>query len=370
MDQETKRNLLLYCLGAKVDETGVARLKQLSDSDWEGLVQQPSNRRIIPLLYHRLKTDDTNHVPARIASALERIYFENTLINTRRYHELSKMLEVMADNDIPIIVLKGAALAELIYRNITLRPMADIDLVVKGEDIWRLDKALLQSGYENKTPPLRSKRHARWARHMSYVKSRTMIQAHPRLAELPRLDPWAKAAPVAIASANTFILGSEDFLLHLCTHLGYHIQAGNVSPIWWYDIVELLKHYQGDVNWEYVMQTARENRVEEIIYGILYEISEWTDGYIPTDVLEKLEGSDTGSRKPDDSFLYLSDIPTARNKIHHILRATIPSRGFIIHEYSVKRPGLVYFYYPIHLYAIAGKIGRTIRNLWKTKVRS
>jgi hypothetical protein len=59
----------------------------------------------------------------------------SALRNMRRCHELSKVLRILQNDGIPVIVLKGAALAEVVYGNIALRSMSDVDLLVKKGSI-------------------------------------------------------------------------------------------------------------------------------------------------------------------------------------------------------------------------------------------
>jgi len=81
---------------------------------------------------------------------LKQSYLRNSLRNTKIYYELTKIINNANDNNIPIIVLKGAALAGSLYPSIALRLMQDIDLFVKIEDIPKIDDLLIQLGWINK----------------------------------------------------------------------------------------------------------------------------------------------------------------------------------------------------------------------------
>jgi len=50
--------------------------------------------------------------------------------DARNYAELGQLLRSLKDRGVEVIVLKGAALAETVWKNIALRPMADMDLLV------------------------------------------------------------------------------------------------------------------------------------------------------------------------------------------------------------------------------------------------
>jgi hypothetical protein len=66
------------------------------------------------------------------------------------YQELQTVLKTFKFRaaGIDVIVLKGAFLAELVYRNIGLRAIGDIDLLVKKEDLGKVKRVLIQLGYQ------------------------------------------------------------------------------------------------------------------------------------------------------------------------------------------------------------------------------
>ena len=49
----------------------------------------------------------------------------------------------------PVIVLKGAALLSSVYEDFGLRMLGDVDILVKPEDVPKIDKILSQLGYQS-----------------------------------------------------------------------------------------------------------------------------------------------------------------------------------------------------------------------------
>jgi len=378
MDQKAKGELLLYCLNMGVDETKTSRFEQLSNSDWDEFVEQSDSHGIAPLLYHRFMTTGAiAHIPNSVMLGLQRLYRDNAWRNTQLYNEASKVLRILQNAGIPVIVLKGAALAEIIYHSIALRPMIDVDILVKAEDMLRTDEVLTQSGYKSNIATFFSKRYIMWRRHVHYSDEAKQFCAeiHPGISDLPDLDYWKNASHAKIASTDTLILGAEDFLLHLCVHVDVHIcLSGSAELIRWYDIAELLKHYEKDLNWDYVIRIAKEKKVEGVIHSILHVINEWFNGNVPVDILDQLRENGTAipindmpytvkeltsKKKSHDSrtllpsLLFIPRIPSIHNKIYHIFRIIFPCREFMMQHYSVVRPKCVYFYYPIRIGELA-----------------
>ena len=55
---------------------------------------------------------------------------------------------------VPVLVLKGAALAQLVYADPRLRPMRDVDLLIRGGDARRAVQALARCGFGRSSAPL------------------------------------------------------------------------------------------------------------------------------------------------------------------------------------------------------------------------
>jgi len=376
MNQEAKGIALLHCLGMQTDETRAVRLEQLSSSDWDEVIQLSLKHGVAPLLYHRFRMN--THIPAEAMQKLRKIYLHNVVRNTRLYAELSKVFRALKSKDIPIVILKGAALAEVIYQNIALRPMADIDLLAKGKDMWGADEVLLQLGYKSNTKILYSKRHIKWVRHITYTNVSSYLELHPGISELSSIDLWANVSPAKIASTDVFILGLEDFLLHLCTHMNTHFLKGETQLIWWCDIAKMLERYGKELDWDYVIRIAGKQKVEGIIYRILHATNRLFDGRIPMDVLRRLKSDDavlsindilypTGElmkrKKSREINAFLSrtwKLRSVNDKFCYVFRSVFPCKNYMIYRYSITRPICVYYYY---LVRVCIGVRKTIKSI-------
>ena len=354
--------MLLYCLGISPTEMSASRIEQLSTEQWNEIIKLADRHYVLPLLYHRLKIHNPDiTIPASVEQELRESYLDSSWKNIRRYHELAKVLQILQNEGIPVILLKGAALATLVYQDIALRPMCDVDLLVKGEDIWQTGKILLQLGYGDFSL-LSSKRYSQYTKHTTHASGRACIEVHPKIYELPHLDPWINASPAAAVSTdNTFILGVEDFLLHLCLHLDDHYRGGRHRLIWWYDIAEILNFYREVINWSYVIRVAREHQVGEDIHRVLYMVDESFHADVPAEVFSQLGNGcatvsindvlNSGKTQDRDTYTIssfrstISGIPSIHGKIYYIFRKIFPRREYMrCHPVThSNRAGLHYF---------------------------
>lgn len=112
---------MLHCARTRMNEaTQHEVIRLLNDGiDWDYIVRSSTRHGISPLLYR----------------------------NLRIYNELSKVLKAFTDAGIDVIVLKGAVLAETVYKNVGLRVIGDVDMLVKKDDLSIAKKELALLGY-------------------------------------------------------------------------------------------------------------------------------------------------------------------------------------------------------------------------------
>ncbi len=99
----------------------------------------------------------------------------------RVMHGQSQMLELLEENDISCVILKGAA-AAVYYPNPSLRTMGDVDFLVKRSDFERTAALLEENGYtlsHEKNPDMH---------HYGYQKDRISFELHKRLAVIRESD--------------------------------------------------------------------------------------------------------------------------------------------------------------------------------------
>jgi Uncharacterised nucleotidyltransferase len=99
---------------------------------WVGLIDldgefENDTFRLLPLMYDNLRRHGVSHP---LMARLKGIYRQTWYKNNKLFNALTPVLEALHDAGIPVLLLKGVPLVEQYYRNIALRPMADIDVLV------------------------------------------------------------------------------------------------------------------------------------------------------------------------------------------------------------------------------------------------
>lgn len=220
---------------------------------WERLAATARDHRVAPLVHQsldRLSVEAPLPPAARRAADICRALYEQNLArNAEVFDELSRLLDALRRASIPTIALKGAAMAPLLFGDVALRPMYDLDLLVPVEARDRAVGYLSALGYAiDPGAPADLRARARrsgllprdagpldatqtaavYARHHFHYYLRRPQQSFPVEIHwhvtkpgvgLDIQDFWAAAQPVTIHGVETFALRPEHLLVHLCVHL-------------------------------------------------------------------------------------------------------------------------------------------------------
>jgi hypothetical protein len=182
--------------------------------------------------------------------------------------ELRKTLEALRQSGIPALALKGVVMAYTTYPDPSLRPMADLDLLVPPGKRAEAVLILRTLGYEYPEAVLTMRRDPN--RCLSQVKefapplrlraSPVLLEVHSQLECSEPLFPmsmqeyWSRSILVDLKGLNVRTLCSEDFLFHLCLHQSsWHRFEKGLLPL--VDL-KLLLDSRADWNWAGIVKRS------------------------------------------------------------------------------------------------------------------
>ena len=350
--------------------------------NWDYIVESSMRHAISPLLYWNLsKIDNGKDAPEEVMAKLRKLYYGNAARNMLLYDELSKVLKAFKDAGVNVIVLKGAFLAETVYKNIGLRPMGDVDLVIKKEDLQKVKKKLIQLRYHASVYP--TKWHEQWqnewAEEIQYTNQDKNVRIDVHWNVQPPVIPfqidintfWENAQPVKIAGVEALMLAAEDILLHLCLHSDKHINSSGAPSFqfkWYCDIAEVIRHYGEKINWKYLVQSTKNYGIEEPIYQSLYFVNKYLGAFVPMDVLNDLKTvkssvnfedifrssrTTEGDLKKKDQWreinylMRLTKVDGIWNKARILFGDVFPCKEFMMQRYPIRNKKLIGVYYLI-----------------------
>ncbi|MDP4228675.1 MAG: nucleotidyltransferase family protein, partial [Bacteroidota bacterium] len=294
-----------------MDEDIELKIKEILDDvlDWDYIVERSVRQGSSPLLYWNLsKVSNGKAVPNEVVKNLEKMYYSNLARNMLLYDELNKILTAFNKAGIDTIVLKGAFLAEKIYKNIGLRPMSDIDLLIKEKDLQKAKKELTELKYSSTRifpTKLHEQQHRILSKELSFIHQdkNSVIDIHWDIQQsqyMYKVDVnqfWNNAKPIKIAGIKTLAFASEDILQHLCLHVHKHIILSSIysyappaKPLRDYcDIAEVTRHYKDTINWNYLFQSSKDYGIEEPIFQGMSIAKKYFGALVPEDILSALK---------------------------------------------------------------------------------
>jgi hypothetical protein len=119
----------------------------IKDLNWEEILQISLRHKVLPIIYKALY----NHIPAKYQAAFEQKYFDIIKKVDIRLRELGRILQLAQQKNIDIILLKGPALAEIIYGDIYTRQFGDLDLLVTEDNMEKMFYLLSDIGFAQET---------------------------------------------------------------------------------------------------------------------------------------------------------------------------------------------------------------------------
>lgn len=281
MSHSNEIKLLIICLNVGADERNIDTIHSLvtKNLNWQKILKVAKHNDIASLFYYNLKQIcDERLIPSEIYQELKKTYHGINYQNIVFLEELKKILTLFGNAQIDVIPLKGASLIGKIWKNAALRPMADIDVLVRQQDIGRAEKLLSDSGYiANEAFHSKEwyrKNHFHIAPYFN-PNNRVPIEVHHNVLSpdesicLDMYKIWQHAETDTMGEITTKCLCTEDMFIHLCLHL--FVNSTCVRTIKHFlDIVRFLNYYEKSIDWHVIEKEATEKGFINAIYYSLY----------------------------------------------------------------------------------------------------
>lgn len=276
-----------------------ARLATLSPSDGASLVDFACVSNVGGLFYREVKSRRflAECIPDDARNRLREAYRNVATTNTSLFLDASIALKALAGNGVPVIALKGLSVAKSIYGDIALRPMSDMDLLVKEEDLVRAGRILLTLGYKQSVPAWESM--LKTVEHLPHFtnKNGATIEVHWSIVtpnspiEVDHDGLWARACRIAVEDVEVLALSPEDLFLHLCIHACHHLETGlGLMPLC--DLAGVLRTSAGRIDWRIVMERTACWGGRKCVYLMLRLVQELLGAAPPDEIISAMTPDD------------------------------------------------------------------------------
>ena len=288
---------LITLLAAKTAEELTTSLNHISIDQWSLFLQQAKQQRVGSLLYHKLSTHPAilATLPAQARTNLRQQARQAGINNLKLYAQFVRLLRAFEKRNTPFIGLKGIHIAEYIYSDRALRPMRDIDILVKPEQLETADQILHDFGYQ-----LVGNKEKYRERHFHYnyqsPKGEVTIEVHWDIQkqrspfQIDLHEWWQRAETKQIGKTPCLVLSPEDLLIHSSLHLVKHLCQDGFRPI--IDVATLIEHPDQLINWPRLITIAQTQQVTKPLYLTLKLAADLLKTTIPPEVMSCLHTPD------------------------------------------------------------------------------
>jgi hypothetical protein len=378
------------CNLLRVDHRSLDWVDGLKPVEWQALVTNAISFGMGAICYQKLKElGQIDKLPYDTYLKLRSDFLTSSAMSVLREREIEEIVQKINAAGVPVILLKGAHLAEEIYPDPALRQMTDLDLLVPREDIERTKEILLRLGYlpvksfwidfetsvSHQLPIFVQDKHLPIELHWTIL-----LPTLPYAVDVDGL--WNRARTYFFSNTERSGLSPEDLILHLSIHAALqHKLTGGLRMI--YDIAVTLSHFENEINWDILVNRAGLWRAESPLFLILLLTQNLFGGNIPEDYLQVIKPDDYKKQWNDtarDLLLFnqqehpffsrnlatLLEEKDLRKKIGIALRRIFLSPDSMAEIYPV-RPNSprLWLYYPLHIKNLIMKHYHALLNYWK-----
>ncbi len=245
------------------------------------------SRELVPLLHRNLRAHGIDHPLLDRFKGIHRYtWYKNQLT----LHKTAKCLGAFHDAGMETMILKGGALVLQNYDSYGLRPMRDVDVLVRTEKAIAAKDLLKELGFNTDD---------------SAIKELTLSYVHAKSFKDPEGDGfdlhwnalrecrqagadkafWDNAVTTEIDGVLTHALSPTDQLLHVCVHVARWEALPRL--IWIADAMAILKSAPA-IDWDRLILSGRKLRITLPLRDTLGYLHKLLSAPIPATVLQRL----------------------------------------------------------------------------------
>jgi hypothetical protein len=309
----------------------------------------------------------------------KKAYRETVARNMCFYAELQTILNAFHGAGIKAIALKGVALAGDVYPDIGLRPMVDIDLLVKEDELAFADKVMTDLGYAT----VHSLKSEQWYKEHHFhlppyrhARKPVVVEIHWDITRSTFGTDihkwWPRAISKNIMGHPVLVPSPEDMLIHLCLHLFNHGYDNGFVLRCLCDIFETLRHYGQKIDWKFLQDKITQQGIEKQVHSILQLARKFyayrDEAFVPMNlahaddhflqVLERNLFVVNGETTINPQLMRSMMFDSFSERIRYLLSKIFPLRQDMSVRYPASTfPMMVFLYYLVRPFQLLARYG-------------
>ncbi len=284
---------LIRFIAQKITGKETKDLLDLSSIRWERFKNLIIYHELVPFAYLALK-DFNQFIPGKIMNFLENNFYYALTRCQNLYQEFLRILKAFEESEVTLLPIKGMALFCDIYTAFPLRPMTDIDLLIREEKLQKAEAIFYNLGYRKELGGLKEeywrKKQIHIAFHRKEKKNFFFVELHwavdfkrrkhSLLAEL-----WKRTREINIEGRRINLLSPEDTLFSLALHNRRYGKTFCLKNA--FDAVLLLDKYTHYFDWDYCLSMCEKYKLKAVLFFLISQ-AEILSGNIPKKIKESL----------------------------------------------------------------------------------
>ena len=270
--------LLVACARSQLTEEHKSIIHRLLDKelDWDNVINNAIYHKVIPLLHRSLSTSFRDKVPVGAMSRITTHLKESSLLTFVITASLLNVIRLLQENEIPVLPVKGAILAEKLYGSPTMRSYTDVDILVHQANLEKALKLLQENNYTLLPVGIPQATFLKFLKYNHHGRLRDrnsiLIELHwelsgfyaPEPITLEKLEPFL--TNTVFNNCPTLTLNNEMLFIFLCLHGNKHCWE-KLDYI--FSMAELV-NVAPDLDWNLIMKLGEKHQMTKRIFISLF----------------------------------------------------------------------------------------------------
>jgi hypothetical protein len=240
---------------------------------------------LLPLIFASLRANEVV-VEENLQTCLRTAYLREELRSKAYSRVLERVLSTYAKNQIPAILLKGAALSEMVYESPSLRHSGEIEILVENLDSLFTPSPMFPPGFQELNGEIHPELKEITLTHESGLPLHLYRSLFPiSYYKLSFKDLWERGQIREIAGVPARILSPTDNLLHVCANA--FSDKSRRSLLWVFDGWFIINKYT-NLDWDELLETAQRSHLELPLSVTIGYLTEELNVPVPVSFLLRL----------------------------------------------------------------------------------
>ncbi len=261
--------------------------------NWSYLIETAARHCVIPLVFKNIEEYFSDQIPKNIFLEMQSIFKDTATYNFVLSAQVIAIINALQENNLDILSYKGMTLAQLAYKDISLRQFGDIDILIRKEDFPKVKKALLEIGCRSAWDATDKQEKAALKYYyeypFTYGENNTLVEVHWKFIEpffafdYATEDIWERVQNVQICGRDVPTLASEDYLIVLSSHGSKHFFE---RFSWVCDIARLVENTE--IDWDLMIERAKKVGALRMVWLGLWMARETLATKMPEEIYKQV----------------------------------------------------------------------------------